>query len=78
MIDRELLDLGLVAYCEAGSTSMGAQMAGVDPTALQEWAHDATGPEFLTTVEEEMSDHSIRAGLIAAGVLVGINVTRPR
>lgn len=78
MIGRAQLDLAMVAYSEAGTTSTGALMAGIDPGDLMQWAFDCTGPDFDRTVDEELSEHSIHAGLIATGVLIGVSVGRPR
>lgn len=74
MIGRDRLDLGLLAFSEAGTTSFAAQMAGFDPGDLVEWAHDAT--EAVVLDGEEFSTNSIHAGLLATGVLIGFAVGR--
>jgi hypothetical protein len=78
MIGRDRLDLAMVAYSEAGTTSVAAQMAGVDPEDLAAWSHDATSDSALDEFEHAWTAHSIRAGLLATGVLIGISVGRSR
>lgn len=76
MIGRDRLDLAMLAYTEAGTTSFAAQMAGIEPVELAEWSHDATGPAFVDFLNETETDHSVRAGLLATGVLIGVTVGR--
>lgn len=77
MIGRDRLDLAMLAYTEAGTTSFAAQMAGIEPVELAEWSHDATGSVFADSdVVINETDHSVRAGLLATGVLIGVTVGR--